>query len=268
MLEGQDIGLIMALSKAQSNKCASESLSKSNYHIVMKGNTKYSKNNILSDVWQEGNKLVSVGSQADSIKVKIGSENIVIPTVLRKLSDTVYDEIVGNKLIKRVGQIVLNGSENWTGGLKAGAAYYLYSSSVLAKPNTGSGTAIVSKSDTLKPISRIDIDTGITGVGVGYTGAFIIISNILKSVSELKIWLKANPTTILFELETPVTTDFNNNFMVMGEGSISVDDIVQPSEMKSYTDLSVKQDKTDNTLKTIDKTIVGAINELFAMINK
>lgn len=37
--------------------------------------------------------------------------------------------------------------------------------------------------------------------------------------------------------------------------------------LKNQLDLDKKQDKTDNNLITTDKTIVGAINELFQILN-
>ena len=37
--------------------------------------------------------------------------------------------------------------------------------------------------------------------------------------------------------------------------------------LKDQLDLDKKQDKTDNSLATTDKTIVGAINELFQALN-
>lgn len=53
------------------------------------------------------------GSATSYIDKAVCRQKIYLGKPLRSVSPTIYDEIVGNKLIRRVKKIVFNGSENW-----------------------------------------------------------------------------------------------------------------------------------------------------------
>lgn len=61
----------------------------------------------------------------------------------------------------------------------------------------------------------------------------------------------------------------NNLMIILKKGMIHMSKEINDlnKSLKNQLDLDKKQDKTDNNLITTDKTIVGAINELFQILN-
>ena len=131
---------------------------------------------------------------------------------LRSLPNGVKDEIVGNKLIRRCGEIILNGSESWAQGVAQGGwnttgntlPFIAYLSVIKESSNNYCDKFL--SMDTNSCVTK-DIECiGQTSTGSNpYTAIRISKSRLSSSdVTGFKAWLKANPIKLIYELATPI----------------------------------------------------------------
>ena len=133
---------------------------------------------------------------------------------LRSLPNGVCDEIRNNngqwELVRRVGKVILNGSEvgwaNWS--VADGGGYYLYVDGVNGSKRLNV-KACRPICDTLKVVPSI-YATRNKGIAIT-TGSYISVGfeeNIVppENLSAMKRWFADNPTTVIFELREPVIT--------------------------------------------------------------
>lgn len=136
---------------------------------------------------------------------------------LRSLPSGVCDEIVGNKLIRRVGKAVFNGSENWgLNGTYEPSGNSQFTSRLRDKYPLSISRMYNSDiyCDT-RPV--IATNTALNSFWI-YNGDTFVIqfpTSVVSTPSLLSSWLAANPTTVYYELATPVieelTTDTQLN---------------------------------------------------------
>ena len=153
------------------------------------------------------------------LKLKINEENnyINIPIPLRSLPNGVADTIEGNKLVQRVGKVVLDGTENWA--LRVTSDDYLvYNCGGLniLKTSTDYGRSsqkMICEQFAPSNISSMD-STAITkeGICLRGTGTGFILSiskNKLdtQNLAGFKSYLKSNPVTVTYELYSQIIHD-------------------------------------------------------------
>lgn len=124
---------------------------------------------------------------------------------LRSLPNGVKDEIVGNKLIRRCGEIILNGGEAWS--LRSEA---LVSDTLLFQCTYTPMKRLSSLyCDRFLQIENDLWSQNIEGIRVYQTSNFFHIRINKSKLSSpdatgFKAWLKANPTKVVYELATPI----------------------------------------------------------------
>ena len=135
------------------------------------------------------------------------NQNIYLREPLRSLPNGVCDEIVGNKVIRRVGKVVLNGSEPWTyQSQNSGRTNTLL---FTCKPPSPPKSSYYAFKNVLSDRFYCNEVWTIDSPGI-YTDATILGVAIYKndlsdlSVSGFNSWLKLNPTTVYYELATPI----------------------------------------------------------------
>ncbi len=159
------------------------------------------------------------------------SNQLTIPYELVKLSSTVYDGIEKVdgvlKLIKRVGKVVLNGSETWIANATQTSGLYrrLYNgvTSLISKPSDNSIVAnLICNRYVTKSATNTYQNT--VGVSVSLTGDILIYdSNYNTSdVSTFKTWLASNNVIVYYALATPVETTLDNLYLTSYPGISSV----------------------------------------------
>lgn len=143
------------------------------------------------------------------VKIKINEESnqINLPIPLRSLPNGTCDTIEGNKLVQRVGKVVIDENivvssftlrtDTFRVGLRVGA-----------KPNVAEST-IVTLSDKLQYSSSV--------YGADREGMYVSLSGILylslkideygNTLDEFLIKIKENPITVYYELATPIETE-------------------------------------------------------------
>ena len=154
----------------------------------------------------------------DSYKSNVSKIPLLLP--LRSLPNGVCDELIIDrmkkkaKIIQRVGEVVLDGSETWSAHntWSAGdvacfhttisdrkATSYAFSDRFKA----GKYSELTSNSVAVDEGLRYDASSVVTYI-------FILKSRLLTpDISGFKKWLSQNPTTVYYELATPVVTEID-----------------------------------------------------------
>ena len=135
---------------------------------------------------------------------------------LRSLPNGVKDELVIEngraKIIKRIGTVVLDGSENWNNIQEATTStdyYYAYTivyDKLIGSKYTGiSNNFIVKQGTYITASSTVDSDMlGVGGTGNGKIRMFIKKSRLTEmTTTELKTWLSTHNTQVDYELAEP-----------------------------------------------------------------
>ena len=176
---------------------------------VVYGESKYRDINTgeLLDEFDSERELEIIGVESPILTIQGElSENILstYPQVTLHSIGDIKDEIdyVNETITRRIGEIVLDGSEKW-GKLNNNRYCLEYVLNNVNRPNTDN---INFKCDKLKPISYSEEYGGTFGIalfaGVNYD--FIVRTDI-QTVEEFKQWLSNNPTTVYYQLAEPIT---------------------------------------------------------------
>lgn len=116
------------------------------------------------------------------------------------------------EVVQSIGNIVLNGSEDWSAGDRDANSIPFFQLDV--KGRKGNDKIICDKLIVRKDISgdKIAISTTVFGI-MGTASNAIRIKNGLTSLTEFKQWLSQNPVTVQYQLATPVieTVDLSDH---------------------------------------------------------
>ena len=134
-------------------------------------------------------------------------QEIHLKEPLRSLPNGVCDEIVGNKVIRRVGKVILDGSENWRQVSHTGPVNTIYFE-IEFKAKT---TQILS--DKFKSIKTVTGDEeGIIYASQWNVLGIRISTQKASDLNSFKQWLQANPTTVYYELANPVEEEIEHYY--------------------------------------------------------
>lgn len=166
----------------------------------------------------------------------------VLDQPLRSLPNGVKDELVIEngraKIIKRIGKVVLDGSENWNNIQEATTStdyYYAYTivyDKLIGSKYTGiSNNFIVKQGTYITASSTVDSDMlGVGGTGNGKIRMFIKKSRLTEmTTTELKTWLSTHNTQVDYELATP-------QIIELGDGVIPYIDGINYMHISSNMD--------------------------------
>ena len=136
---------------------------------------------------------------------------ITLKEPLRSLPNGVCDTIEGNKVIRRVGKLLLNGTETWhDNGNNANRDYYM-------AYYRGNFVSTSFYCDTL-PAKHVNIiadeTTNIIGTSP-YKNLYVNLKKTLLTTADtqgVKTWFSQNPTTVYYELATPVEEKIEPNY--------------------------------------------------------
>ena len=148
-----------------------------------------------------------------SVKINDNTTTLNLPIPLRSLPNGVADTIEGNKLVQRVEKIILDGSndENWKVNK---SLYFSLNHSSTKTPKEFFNPNLT---EYLNAISNISISHHTildNKNGFGITYCYFWRLNLEEvdatkgaTVDDLKSYLKENPVTVYYELETPIVHD-------------------------------------------------------------
>lgn len=162
----------------------------------------------------EGNLIeVKTGILNESSYDKESVKTYQLDAPLRSLPNGVKDEIIGNKLIRRCGEVILDGDENWSnlsGNQDNDATVFMQLSS-LENSKGINNYSIGCYSSNLIPLGATEVYNNQTiksCMGINAQGVLQI--RLLKSLlttqdlSGAKAWLSKNPIKVIYELATPI----------------------------------------------------------------
>lgn len=155
------------------------------------------------------------------LKLKINEENnyINLPIPLRSLPNGTCDTIEGNKLVQRVGKVVLDGSadEAWNNDGTQFEGYY--SGAFDTIKNIKKYACLISNEFKYNKSNTLKMEY-IFPSGAANKGIRIRISNDKATdVSSFREWLSKNPTTVYYELAEPVETQLDLPTITIKEGT-------------------------------------------------
>ena len=128
------------------------------------------------------------------------------------------------ELTKRIGEIVLDGSENW-GTLKQGRYCIKNTLNNINRPTT---YRVNFKCDKLKPITSNEEYSGTLGITLyELTNYDFIVRSDIQTIEEFKQWLSNNPTTVQYQLKTEFVKTVD---LTVTDQDGKVESIIRPIE--------------------------------------
>jgi len=152
--------------------------------------------------------------------------------------DRIYKENGKWWLHKEIGEVVFDGSENWS-LLNSGSTNFYYNLPVFVTP----------KDQDIMPVSNYFVGTpitnGNTSVGLWITSAGTIRARkeTEQTLADYKTWLASNNVTVYYVLATPTTTEITNEALVEELEALQ-DEAISVGLHNIYTD-------TPNALPTL-----------------
>ena len=203
---------------------------------------------------------------------------ILLDEPLRKLPNGVCDEIVGNKIIKRVGEVTFNGSENWSKyrvGENDDFITFVFSLTCTNKHlkskqmwaqqqrNRGKSNCLPSIGDKVY-FNTIDTEGFCQGHNdTATTNNWCIAISKSKlttiDINGFKKWLSENPVTIIYELTEPVIIEMPNTLTLQGfdDTTMYIENSITPTISYGYNALipykeELKTQKEEVETNTLD----------------
>lgn len=160
---------------------------------------------------------------------------ILLDEPLMRLPSGVCDEITRDgKLIRRVGKIIFNGSENWKTAINNNKSRFDLSLNSVKTPSTWSDTAVpnmICSNLNVQPFKQI-YTQGESGINYYHANSDrLIVASLGNSCSlvEFKQWLSQNPTTVYYELAEPIITELPAPYLrIFKDGHLTFNTLVAP----------------------------------------
>lgn len=148
--------------------------------------------------------------------------NINLPIPLRSLPNGVCDTVEGNKLIQRVGKVVLDGHENWilqscdTNGNGILNIYFIIQDLKLKEKQFIICDKYIQQKTAIANTTK-------EGILVNEEKRLYLrlFTSKATTVAEAKEYIKNNPFTVYYELATPIETEITPNMILINGESIT-----------------------------------------------
>lgn len=232
-----------------------------------------------TDTPAEGCRLVSVGEEEDN-KLIILSKNednslshkteILLNEPLRRINNDIYDEIVGNKIIRRVGKLYVDGTNN-----------ELYNLTVANHQNTdilqGFDIRLKNNLTISHPLICNNRNYNNREIWVHQNVGTIVVIRIPKEelssldIVGLKEWLIKNPITIFYKYVEPIIEELPNSITLQGfdDTTMYIENTITPTVSYGYNALipykqellNQKEEVETNTLD-IEQNIIPYLMDM------
>lgn len=230
------------------------------YRCLTINNFSYEKdaNNYIFKISEIGNKTY-----------KQHKTEILLDEPLRSLPNGVCDEIVGNKLIRRVGKVTLTGEEGWWSNWTNASFFEWFSNLRITnwKPISDNITWCSNKlkSTTSYSIEHqgqfncfcFGVDWNATNPKVIVRPSYDIVEE--GNVDQFKEWLKKNNMIILYELAEPIIEELPNSITLQGfdDTTMYIENSITPTISYGYNALipykeELKTQKEEVETNTLD----------------
>lgn len=182
---------------------------------------------------------------------------ILLDSPLRSLQNGISDEIVGDKLVRRIGKVFYTGNETWRDSGVSNSNYITFDTNITVKSNTN----IICNNFKVGIANDVNSKEESILCSVNYKVVYI---RILKSklstpdVTGFKKWLSENNTELFYELAEPVITTINpSSLKSFKNGSIILNNLITPIvDLKYPTSIGGRLSSVENTLDdTVDRVV-------------
>lgn len=177
---------------------------------------------------------------------------------LRSLPNGVCDSIENNKVIRRVGKVILNGSEDWIDvtaqlPIHTNTKVYHFSKYDWAKLNSDKNfISDKFKSYSTSALNNLDVE-GVTITPDSYMRISIEKTKLTtQDMIAFKSWLKQNPTTVYYELATPIATKIEMPILKSFDRATHItsnNSLLPTISAKVYSDVITALDIRHSTIK-------------------
>ena len=226
----------------------------------------------ITDTPGEGCRLVSVGEDEDN-KLIILSKNadnskghkteILLNEPLRSLPNGVCDEIVDNRIIKKVCKTVFNGSENW-----------IKPSSQPTNTNRYLLVEIPNIKDKNNIFSNFRKKTSVSEDNIGIlcdTNTIINTDLSIDTLEKFKRWLSKNPIEVTYELAEPIIEELPNGITLQGfdDTTMYIENSITPTVQYGYNalipykeELSKQKEEVETNTSDIENNIIPYLMDM------
>ena len=205
-------------------------------------------------------------SKTDYVEPKSHKTEILLDEPLRSLPNGVCDEIVGNKLIRRIGKVVFNGTKyNWN---KEQTRYW---TSIKEEGAMGNGSlCFCNRYEHIIKVPYGDIAIGQSRWGAEQNIMFNEDNGIMGT-KEFKKSLEEKPITLLFELAEPVIIEMPNALTLQGfdDTTMYIENSITPTIQYGYNalipykeELSKQKEEVETNTLDIENNIVPYLMDM------
>ena len=229
---------------------------------ILKGSTKYRDIDTgeFLETFEEGRnlELVSVKmpvlttSNEDGTKTNILTVNEDV--TLRGVGD-VKDELnlLTGEVTERVGEIVLDGSENWKAMTTANGTYrYATTDKTVNVLSPSSDSKLVNALSNRLPITTSSSSWRNTvGICNNKNSGWVVYEGTHNDLTNFKEWLSRNPITVQYELATPVIKTIDLTV---------VDQDNQPTQLGTFENVTHVSLEADNLIPEVEMEVATHIS--------
>ena len=179
--------------------------------------------------------IISYNKNDSFIESKSDKTQILLDEPLMRLPNGVCDEITRDgKLIRRVGKIIFNGSENWKTAINNNKSRFDLSLNSIKTPSAWNDKTVPNMiCSNLNVQSFVQIYAqGKSGITFYHANSDrLIVASLGNSCSlvEFKQWLSQNPTTVYYELAEPIITELPAPYLrIFKDGHLTFNTLVAP----------------------------------------
>ena len=197
-------------------------------------------------------------------ELKQHKTEILLNEPLRSLPNGVCDEIVGNKLIRRVGKVTLTGEEGWWSNWTNVSFFEWFSNLRITnwKPISDNITWYSNKlkSTTSYSIEHegqfncfcFGVDWNATNPKVIVRPSYDIVEE--GNVDQFKEWLKKNNMIILYELAEPIIEELPNSITIQGfdDTTMYIENSITPTVTYGYNALIPYKEEVLNQQQEVE----------------
>ena len=185
---------------------------------------------------QQLNIQLEINSKATEFEPYVEDKTqILLDEPLMRLPNGICDEITRDgKLIKRVGKIIFNGSENWKTAINNNKSRFDLSLNSVKTPSAWNDKTVpnmICSNLNVQPFVQIYAQ-GKSGITFYHANSDrLIVASLGNSCSlvEFKQWLSQNPTTVYYELAEPIITELSAPYLrIFKDGHLTFNTLVAP----------------------------------------
>lgn len=216
------------------------------------------------------------------IEPKQHKAEILLDEPLRSLPNGVCDEIIGNQLIRKVGSLFINGSEDENWRIGVGSEKFTVTSIFFIDNKLPNGWYARNKICNILPTTCnsywLDIESYCNS-DAGTRLCIKIDKTRLSTndVSGLKQWLSENPVTILYELAEPIIEELPNSIALQcfDDTTMYIENSITPTVTYGYNalipykeELVKQREEVDNNVLDIETNIIPYLTEIEYNLNR